>query len=198
MTKRKRRGVLALVFAAVFLLSSLGFELYNTWDDARAGRSAQTILASAEREMPKALSASVSSAKPVKKITADTPVTLGALMGILKIPSLGLTLPIQRDYSLPLLKNALCRFTGDGNISRLVICGHNYSRFFKNLKNVKKGDTVLLTDMSGRTYRFAVSGVLVVAANDWNALKTGDWDMTLFTCTVGGLKRVLVRCALVS
>ena len=27
-------------------------------------------------------------------------------------------------------------------------------------------------------------------------MESGDWDLTLFTCTVGGRTRVAVRCAL--
>lgn len=29
------------------------------------------------------------------------------------------------------------------------------------------------------------------------AIWEGEWDLTLFTCTVGGKNRVVIRCALV-
>ena len=32
---------------------------------------------------------------------------------------------------------------------------------------------------------------------DAEGMEAGDWDLTLFTCTYGGRKRVTVRCGLV-
>lgn len=196
MTKRSRRGFILMALGALFLAAAIGFELYNDWQDNQAGKAAQALLATARKEMTgPAPSISASGGKTIS-INANTMVTKGGLIGVLNIPALGVTLPVQHDYSLEALDTSPCRFTGDGRLSRLVICGHNYKRFFGRLKNLKKGDAVTLTDMDGHVYRFAVSGQLVVAANDWNALETGSWDMTLFTCTVGGLRRVLVRCTL--
>lgn len=43
---------------------------------------------------------------------------------------------------------------------------------------------------------------LVASVNEFGELTVkaemtgGDWDLTLFTCTIGGKKRITVRCTL--
>lgn len=201
MTKRKIRASLTIAVGVLFLFAATGFQLYNNWQDDQAGKAAQSLLATANQEIRNAAKNAAPSGSGTAEskpgaIGGNTLDTTGKLMGILSIPAIDRTLPILSDYSLDSMSSAPCRYTGDGILKKLVICGHNYPRFFGKLKYLKKGDAVTLTDMTGRVYRFMVSDVLVVAANDWNTLESGTWDMTLFTCTVGGQKRVLVRCTL--
>ena len=34
----------------------------------------------------------------------------------------------------------------------------------------------------------------VLAPTDIEGMESGDWDLTMFTCTIGGKSRVTVRC----
>jgi sortase A len=73
---------------------------------------------------------------------------------------------------------------------------HNYSQFFGKLKNLSPGDTVYFTDGDQETFTYAVTAVEQLDSNDLEALNAGDWDLSLFTDTVGGRKRVTVRLSL--
>ena len=75
----------------------------------------------------------------------------------------------------------------------LIICGHNYASHFGNLKNLCEGDLATFTDIDGNvfTYRMVEQETLPPTAMD--AMESGEWDLTLFTCTMGGQSRVTVR-----
>ena len=50
--------------------------------------------------------------------------------------------------------------------------------------------------MDGNVFRYSVCAVEQLAKTAVEEMQTGDWDLTLFTCTKGGVMRVTVRCAL--
>ena len=56
------------------------------------------------------------------------------------------------------------------------------------------GDTVVFTDTAGSVFTYAVSGLEQLLPSQGKEMREGDWDLTLFTCTVGGQQRVTVRC----
>ena len=115
---------------------------------------------------------------------------------MVEIPSLELSLPVMSDWSYPQLKKAPCRYVGSVYSHDVVICGHNYDRHFGRLKELVPGDEVRFTDMDGNVFRYSVCAVEQLAKTAVEEMQTGDWDLTLFTCTKGGVMRVTVRCAL--
>ncbi|MCD8091169.1 MAG: sortase [Clostridiales bacterium] len=118
-------------------------------------------------------------------------------VGVLEIPSLGLELPVKGDYSLKGLKTAPCRFSGSVYLDNMIICGHNYTSHFGNLKNLTPGDQVNFTDGDGNPFSYIVSEIFLLDGTDVSAMEENEageeWDMTLFTCTVSGQQRVTVR-----
>ena len=72
--------------------------------------------------------------------------------------------------------------------------GHNYSEHFGNLNKLNTGDEVIITDMNGKSFYFQVVNIETLGAYDSEEMESGDWDLTLFTCTVGGANRVTIRC----
>ena len=127
---------------------------------------------------------------PMKEIDGET------YIGVVEIPSLELSLPVMSDWSYPQLKKAPCRYVGSVYSHDVVICGHNYDRHFGRLKELVPGDEVRFTDMDGNVFRYSVCAVEQLAKTAVEEMQTGDWDLTLFTCTKGGVMRVTVRCAL--
>jgi sortase A len=115
-------------------------------------------------------------------------------IGILDIPILKLSLPVNGEWSYPLLRRAPCRYTGSFLDNTMVIAGHNYRRHFGLLRDLKSGDSVTFTDVTGAVYRYEVISIETLAKNAVEEMETGDWDLTLFTCTPGGVSRVTVRC----
>jgi sortase A len=117
-------------------------------------------------------------------------------IGYLDIPALDLQLPVMSDWSYDKLDLSPCRYSGSFLNGDLIIMAHNYSQFFGKLKNLSPGDTVYFTDGDQETFTYAVTAVEQLDPDDLEALNAGDWDMSLFTCTVGGRKRVTVRLSL--
>lgn len=115
-------------------------------------------------------------------------------IGTLAIPSLGLSLPVMGDWSYPKLKLAPCRYTGSVYQDDLIIAGHNYCQHFGRLKELTVGDVVLFTDMAGNLFSYTVSQMEQLPATAVEEMVAGDWDLTLFTCTMSGKARVTVRC----
>lgn len=117
-----------------------------------------------------------------------------AYIGVLKIPALELELPVLRDISYPKLKIAPCRYLGSAYTDDLIIAAHNYPSHFGNLKQLLTGDQLLFTDTDGNQFVYEVEELELLGPGDIEEMESGDWDLTLFTCTIGGQSRVTVRC----
>ncbi len=114
-------------------------------------------------------------------------------IGVLSIPSLNLELPVLSQWSYPNLKVAPCRYSGSLYQNDLIICAHNYASHFGRLKTLQPGDTLLFTDMDDQVVSFQMVEQEILEPEDEEAMTTGQWDLTLFTCTPGGQTRVTVR-----
>ncbi len=119
-------------------------------------------------------------------------------IGTLSIPSYGLELPVMSEWSYPGLKIAPGRYTGSVWTDDLIICGHNYERHFGNLKYLEAGDEITFTDVDDNVFNYQVEEVYILQPTDVEEMvsqSSGEWDLTLFTCTIGGQTRVTVRCS---
>lgn len=117
-------------------------------------------------------------------------------IGVLEIPALELELPIISQWSYPRLRIAPCRYSGSVYSGDLIIAAHNYSTHFGRLKTLAQGERVLFTDMEGTVFTYQVAALETLQPMATEEMESGDWDLTLFTCTVGGQSRVTVRCVL--
>ena len=48
--------------------------------------------------------------------------------------------------------------------------------------------------MNGKSLYYKVANLETLGAYDVDEMEAGQWDLTLFTCTIGGANRVTVRC----
>lgn len=115
-------------------------------------------------------------------------------IGILEIHALELSLPVISEWNDTRLKQAPCRYKGSVYLDNLIIAGHNYKKHFGGLKNLQIGDTITFTDMDEHCFSYTVTALEKLDGTAIEAMESGDWDLTLFTCTIGGKKRVTVRC----
>lgn len=114
-------------------------------------------------------------------------------IGVLTIPALELELPVLSQWDYTNLRIAPCRYEGSVYNGSLILCAHNYSSHFGRLKSLREGDVVQFTDMDDNVYTYQVVGLETLSPTDVEGMESGDWDLTLFTCTVGGQSRVTVR-----
>ena len=115
-------------------------------------------------------------------------------IGVLSIPALNLELPVISQWSYPGLRVAPCRYQGSAYTDNLIIAAHNYSSHFGNLKTLREGDSIFFVDVRGNAFSYEVAALETLAPTATEEMASGDWDLTLFTCTVGGQSRVTLRC----
>ena len=115
-------------------------------------------------------------------------------VGYLSIPALELELPVVSEWSYENLKISPCRYSGSSKSDDLVIAAHNYRCHFGSIKSLKPGDEVVFTDMDGLTTRYEVAATEVLNPTAVEDMMSGEYDLTLFTCTYGGENRITVRC----
>lgn len=188
--------------AAVLLL------VYNLWDGHRARESEEAILAEYLQENKKASESPDASDKENEQNIPDyllnpdmdmpeyTLSSLGdvACIGILEIPALNLELPVISSWSYSSLRLAPCRYSGSAYKGDLVIAAHNYQSHFGGLRTLPEGSEVFFTDAVGNRFSYYVA--VTEALTPWSVddMTSGEWPLTLFTCTLDSQNRVTVRC----
>ena len=115
-------------------------------------------------------------------------------IGTLQIEALELSLPVISEWSYSRLQIAPCRYAGSVYMDNMVIAAHNYTSHFGRLKELSQGDAVTFTDIDGNIFRYRVTEIETLQPYSVKEMTSGDWDLTLFTCTIGGRTRVTVRC----
>lgn len=184
---RRKAGNVCMILGMALILAALSLFLYNEREARRAAEFSDDILSEILEDI-----------KNQEKETGERRKTVEAggkeYLGILSIPSLGLELPVLSDWSYPDLRKTPCRYTGSTGSSDLVIMAHNYARHFGRLTELSAGDEVLFLDADGvqTVYETAVVDVLEPTAVE--EMTSGNYGLTLFTCTYGGKSRVTVRC----
>ncbi len=176
---RKVRGIALLLLGVFLLLAAGGWLLYNERESRQAQKASQKILQQ------------LAPAQENKELLQAEGELFCATVSIEKLE---LKLPVYQQWSEAHLAKAPCRWSGDLQEGGLIIAAHNYRGHFAELYRMKKGDAVLLTDGLGREYRFIVAEKTVLDGTDVHEMKSGDWPLTLFTCTKGGKQRVTLRC----
>lgn len=113
-------------------------------------------------------------------------------IGTLSIPSLGLKVPVQRNWSYENLSVSPCRYSGSAYAGNLAIIAHTYH--FGKLSSLVLDATVTFTDMENNVFRYVVREKNTISPNDANEIAHSGYDLTLVTCTISGTKRVAVYC----
>jgi sortase A len=205
----KRAGA-GLIIGGLFLLAvSAALLKYNLWADQQAKEASEAV----KEQMEQQIVIHVES-KPVTTDPEATPTLVEvplyvtypdmemptvevdghSYIGQLDIPALDLSLPIMEQWSYANLKIAPCRYTGSVYKNNLVIAAHNYTSHFGTLRNLTGGELVYFTDADGNVFTYRVAEVEQLMPTDIEKMTDSGWDLTLFTCTIGGSYRVTVRC----
>lgn len=223
---RKKIGVICILLGVCCLLSAVGFVIYNRSEEENGAISSQLLLENVQQVMQQTTppteapnqSVTPEITEPENTQPAEEPVQIPqetvpetlplemptvpageyASIGILSIPVLELELPVLSDWSSEKLKSAPCCYYGSYYESDFVIAGHNYTAHFGKLTHLQAGDLILFTDVTGtvRCYEVVLLETLVATATE--EMITSGFDLSLYTCTIGGANRVTVRCSLIS
>lgn len=206
MVKKERRrtmkskilmgGGLLLVAAALLLT------IYNIRESDQAGKAAEEMVVqmeSLEAGLPERLEPESEELVPEYKKHPEMEMPVVEVngqkcIGTIEIPLLDLKLPVISEWSYAKLKKAPCRYSGSAYQNNLIIAGHNYRTHFSGIKRLDPGDEVIFTDADGNVFSYEVDTIETVGGTDIEKMESGDWDLTLFTCTTGGKARAAVRC----
>ena len=189
---KAKRGTVWINAGLLLIAAALFLSVYNEWESHEARDSARQVIAQLCDELPTEAGEpttlpDVRREMPVKTINGRD------YIGVLSIPSLELELPVISQWDYPALKVAPCRYSGSLYQDNLIICAHNYASHFGKLKELQPGDIVLFTDMDEHVVTFQVVERETLNPMDTEGMEAGDWDLTLFTCTIGGQTRVTIR-----
>ncbi|WP_081779878.1 sortase [Butyrivibrio proteoclasticus] len=185
---KKFSGYIYMIVGAALIVMAALLVRHNFNESAEAGESSDQMLEGVIMQMPSAVMAQESGDMPVVDVDGHS------FVGTVEIPSLGLLLPIQSEWASENAKLSVCRYKGSVYENDLIIAGHNYSEHFGNLNQLSTGDEVIVTDMNGKSFYFQVANIETLGSYDVEEMEAGEWDLTLFTCTIGGANRVTVRC----
>lgn len=222
--KRMKKGTGLLIAGLVLVLAGAGLTGKNFYDSRQAELYSADALSELLAQMPEAkpvrgnaeaylsrtgaedpgevpaeLTAQEQAEIPLFLLDPEIPMPKlqsgGRLyIGMLNIPTLGLELPVLDDCTTSGLKLAPCRWSGSAYRNDLVICAHNYQKHFGTLKNLVPDDAVSFTDADGNLFTYRVVLVETLGPDDVDYVENSEYDLTLYTCTVGGQTRVTVRC----
>lgn len=119
------------------------------------------------------------------------------IIGILKIPAIGLEAPIrlgEENLNYVIAKYRDCPSFGEaGNV---ILAGHNNMKgsVFKNLHKLEKNDSIFV-EADNKIYEYKIYEKLIVEPNDSKVLKQDlkSKEVTLITCTNHAKQRLIIK-----
>jgi sortase A len=209
---KSKAGIFCMLLGALLIIGAIVLAYWNQSEDNAALESAMQIVPQLVEQIQDNTDAENVDPdievipelyKPVELLTEEdkemTEVEIDGnlYIGYISIPSIRMELPVMSDWSYPKLKIAPCRYNGSIRGEDLVLMAHNYKSHFGPISQLKIGDEVFFTDMDGNTTAYEVVGKDVLDPTAVEVMTSGEYDLTLFTCTYGGASRVTVYCDLV-
>lgn len=207
-----KKSTVIILLGLVLILAALCLTGYNVLDSRRADAAAQEVL---EQILPQIAPAPAPEAErgktesdiprpeeieyPDYVLNPNMPMPVETVdgndyVGVLSLPTLDLELPVFDKWDYNKLTVSPCRYSGSAYLHNMVICAHNYRRHFGAIGSLAYGDAVSFTDMAGNVFRYEVMEIETLRPTAIEEMTSGDWDLTLFTCTKGGATRITVRC----
>lgn len=193
-----------MLMGSALVIAALALFLYNEQEDNRAGEAAlevmpQLVEAIYDRrdevsEVEEAAETAPAPLFPEDRRMSVVNINGYGYIGFVGIPSLELELPVITNWDSKRLNTAPCRFWGDMYTGDLVIMAHNYKKHFGRISELRIGDIVTFTDMDAVTMEYEVVALDVLDTMAAAEMASGEYDLTLFTCTYGGQSRITVRC----
>lgn len=197
---RTGKGTILMGAGLLLVLAAFCLTGYNLQDEERAGETAERTVSVLKAEIVPVNEQSLPERMiPDHILNPDMELPVQEVdglryVGYLSIPALELDLPVLEEWNYPNLKLAPCRYVGTPYQEPMVIAAHNYDRHFGRIKELLPGDLVQFTDVDGNAFPYTVAALEQLEPGQTAEMISGDWDLTLFTCTLGGQQRVTVRC----
>ena len=122
------------------------------------------------------------------------------VVGIIEIPKINIKYPIIDKSSEETMKYSITRFKGKGanEIGNLTLAGHNNKdgTMFGDIKYLNEGDTLYITDLTGRKLEYEIFKKYTIDPNDISCVESVEEntrEVTLITCTNGHINRLIFK-----
>ncbi len=206
----KKHGLFCVVLGTLLLIAAVSLVFYNKKENEKSGSAAQSVLSELVEFIPEPPTEPITEAMTGNDILAEYDIetvteakvepTISiaerGYIGIVAIPALELELPVMSEWSYPNLNIAPCRYKGSVAEGDIIIAAHNYWSHFGRLSELGGGEIFTFTEADGRIHTYEITEIIQLDGRDIDGMDFGSadsWDMTLFTCTLGGQSRVTVR-----
>lgn len=205
-----RKGSTLICLGLLLIVAAAGLTGYNIFGDRHAGTTAIQDLMLLQEARARSMETTPESQLP-EAVLPEEPADYESVpemempvmeidgreyVGTLELPTISRALPVLNGWDAELLQVAPCRYLGSAYSGNLIVMAHNYDSHFGRLKNLRIGDPVTFQDVEGNAFRYEVVSLETLNPLETREMEEGDWDLTLFICTVGGQTRVTVRCVL--
>ncbi len=130
----------------------------------------------------------------------DVPTYKGfAVLGTIEIPKINIKYPIINSSTAKALETAICYYYGPGpnEVGNTVFVGHNYRNgaFFGKNKKLANGDSIYITDNSGKKIKYTIYNIYTTDPNDADYITrdtNGLREISLSTCTDDSKGRLII------
>lgn len=209
--KKSRFSTFLIVLGVLLIIGAVALVVYNKIESIRAGDESAAILEKMEEAMqnvplePEQLRPEYTEDDKTDPTMPTVEIDGYEYIGRITIPCISIDLPVMAEWDDARLWINPCRYTGSYKTDDMVICAHNLDSHFGGLLGIGIGEKVTFTAVDGTVYNYIISNretvqptsVEEMIRNMNNAKEKGgleDWDLTLFTCHLGGQTRCAVRC----
>ena len=190
---KKLTGIICIVLGVLLLLGSAGLLIYNQQEDQQALQTVKEVMPKLVVQIQKEQQ-SGQTFDPYDPTMKQVEIDGHAYVGFVTIPELKLELPVMSDWNDAKMRISPCVYHGSYKSDDFVILAHSYPSFFGKIGELQVGDLVMFTDMDGITTQYQVMAQDVLSPYAVEEMNSGEFDLTLFTCTYGGGNRITVRC----
>ena len=191
--KRIKIAKALMASGLICITLSVALLCYNTYENRKAQQFSDAIM-EVLRIMVENEKLQNQSPDPFDDAMTEKEIDGYMYVGYLSIPALEIDLPVMSTWDRTRLRIAPCRYYGSTKTDNLVIAAHNYRYHFGYLGHLKKGDLVIFSDMDGVDHTYKVKRVDQVLPTDVDKVKDTGFELTLYTCTYGGARRIVARC----
>ncbi len=194
----KRRGNFLFILGFMLILAALILTLYNVREADQADQAAQDAVQKMVEEIEEEFPEQKESEEELPSIPEMKTMEIDGYeyIGYLSIPATNQLLPVMAEWDYDRLKIAPCLYYGSYYTDDLVIAGHNYRRHFSPLRYLDRHTEVDFIDVENNVYRYEISHIEILNPEQTKDLVSdpdSQWDLTLFTCTIGGQTRHTIR-----
>lgn len=203
MKNNRKLGKVLVILGCCCVIAAAALYGYNTWISYRAAMASSKLTHSVDALLKKSASSGSdvkedsllndSDTESAEKSALSMDVNGCEVVGTISLPTIDIELAVLSNWSYVNLNISACRYSGTPD-RQLILLAHDYDSHFGLIYKLKTGDPVRFVDVNGKVYNYKVTGSEIKGKYQLQEIVSGDWDLTLFTCTYGGQNRVVVRC----